>query len=52
MRIPILLAAIALTSLLAACNEGGEDEGEEDATERSIGGDGEDGEDEDDEDDD
>lgn len=45
MRISTILAAIALTTLLAACNEEGEGEGEEDAIEQSA--DGEDGEDED-----
>ena len=38
MRIPTILAAIALTTLLAACDEDGEDEGEENATEQSVEG--------------
>jgi hypothetical protein len=51
MRIPTIFAAIALTALLAACDEEGEDEGEEDAIEQSVDGEGENGEDDDDEDD-
>lgn len=49
MRVPTILAALALTVLLAACYEEGEGGGEEDVIEQSAEGEGD--EDEDDEDD-
>ena len=52
MRIATFIAAIAMSALLAACNEEGEGAGEgDDAAEHSAGGEDGDGEDEDDGDD-